>query len=84
LTPCSGAAVLRKKTLLHLQMRQRFHVFLYGEDDIAATAAVSTVRTAFGNVLFTAKGDRSGASMARPNQDLRFIYKQGLLRDGLY
>ena len=72
----AGAAVLRKKTPPHLEIRQRFHVGLDREHDIATASPVSAVRTALWNVLLAPERYRSCAAVSRAYLDLRFVCEQ--------
>ena len=73
LAPSSGTTVLRKKTLLHLKMRQRFYVFPHKKNDVATTTTVSPVGTTFRYVFFAPEGYRTGTTMSGPDMDFRLI-----------
>ena len=52
-----------------LEVEQRAHVRVHGQDHASAMAAVAAIRTAFGNVLLTAKADASVSTASRDDID---------------
>ena len=71
----AGLAVLGGIFPLIAKVQQRGHVGVGDKDDIAAPAAVAAVRPAGRHIFFPVEADVAIAAAARPDPDLRNIYK---------
>ena len=76
LAPGPRTTIASKKTLPHLDVRQRFHVLLRDEHDISAAPAVTTVGATLWNVLLASKRKAARSTVARADGDFRLIDEQ--------
>ena len=83
----SGAAALAvagEYMAAELQRKQRPHVFVALEDDVAATAAVTAVGTSLRHIFGSVEMTRAGTALARAAQYLYIVYEVRICHNSVF